>query len=189
MQRHARHVRLDVGDFDMIVGLARALRARRNIGAAMLAGRGEQIAPARGIWMQPPVRAGMGLARAFAGGAFRRLLSARGRRAGIIRRPWRQAQPGLKLGHPRRQNLDLPGQGRDRRRLRGNRFRLSQDQPDQRFLVERPKDLTIHPKLESAPARLVKIPPRPEKRHAQNAGGEELPGRHTYILVASNPHL
>ena len=73
MQRHARDIRLDVGDFDMIVSLARALRARRNIGAAMLAGRSEQVALARGIGVQPPVRAGMRLARASAGGLLRGL--------------------------------------------------------------------------------------------------------------------
>ena len=101
MQRHARHVRLDVGDFDMIVGLARALRARRNIGAAMLAGRGNQIALGRRIGMQRPMRAGMRLALVLAGGVLRGLLSLARRQTGIVRRLRRFAQFGFERGDAR----------------------------------------------------------------------------------------
>ena len=80
--------------------------------------------------MQPPVRAAMGLARALAGGALRPLLPTRGRHAEIVRRLRRQAGFCLEFGDTRRQDFDLPGQY-------GNRFRLGQNQPDRRFLVER----------------------------------------------------
>lgn len=83
--------------------------------------------------MQRPVRAGMRLARVLAVGPdsrfFRRLVSLRGRSIRIARRLWWQTELGFEFRNTRRQHLDLPGQC-------GNRFRLRQNQADQRFLVE-----------------------------------------------------
>jgi hypothetical protein len=81
-------------------------------------------------------------------------LSARGRRARIVRRLRRQTELGFKLLDPRRQKLHLP-------RQRGDGFRLSQDQQDQAFLVERFKRFAIHPEFESGNSRLVKNPSSP----------------------------
>ena len=76
------------------------------------------------------MRAGVRLALAIALGRCRRrrLLPLARRRARIIRRLGRQAQFRFKFGDARQQRLALPGQ-------RGYRFRLRQDQTDQRFLV------------------------------------------------------
>ena len=59
-------------------------------------------------------------------------------------------------------------------RLRRDGFRLGQNQADQRFPVERFKNFTIHPKLESGPTSLVKKrPPGDSPRH-QMVGREQL---------------
>jgi hypothetical protein len=108
---------------------------------------GQNVAFARRIGMQGAMRPGMRLAPALArvcrSRIARRFLSLRGRRARIVRRLRWKAKLGLKLGNPHRQPLDLPGQRRDRLRLRKN-------QPDQRFLVERLKRVAMHPSFESA---------------------------------------
>ncbi len=115
----------------MIVSLADVLRARRNIRAALV----------------------------IAGGVFRGLVSTRGRRARIIRRPRWQAEFGFEFGNPRRQRLDLPTLFDDHRSLRGDGLRLGQNQTNQRLLVERFNCCAIHPKLESGCASNVQINP------------------------------
>ncbi len=80
----------------------------------------------------------------------RRLLPLARRRARIVGRLGWQAQSRFKSGDARQQRLTLLGQ-------RGYRFRLRQDQTDQRFLVERIKPFTSHPELESAPDSPVKF--------------------------------
>ena len=171
MQRDARDIGRDGGDFDMVVSLAGDLRALRNIGAAMLAGNRQHIAPGRRSGMQRTMRAGMGLALVLAGWLLRRLvgrlLCLARRRAGIVRRPRRQAEFCLKLGDTRHQDFDLPGQRRDH-------LRLGQIQADQRFIVERFKGFAIHQKLESVPARLVKKPPPGDSQDHQTPGREQL---------------
>jgi len=72
----------------------------------------------------------------------------------------------FKFGDPRQQRLALLGQ-------RGYRFRLRQDQTDQRFFVERIKPFASHPKLESAPDSPVKFPNRLAKIADKN-GREQL---------------
>jgi len=74
MQRHARHVGLDLRDFDAVIGFARALRDAGYVGAAALARAGEDIAPGSWVGMKrtmcPDMRLGLALGR----GWLRRLL-------------------------------------------------------------------------------------------------------------------
>jgi hypothetical protein len=151
-ERNTCHVGPDRWDLDMIVSLARDLRAARYVCPAMPAERGRRVDLRRRVGMQRTVRAEVRLALDFliGGGRLRRLAPLRGRRARIVRRLWRQAEPGFEFRDTRRQHLDLPGQ-------RGNRFRLRQNQADQCFLVERFNCFPIHPELESVPQPLVKI--------------------------------
>jgi hypothetical protein len=120
VQGHARHLGLDVGNFDMVVSLAGKLRPAGHVGSAMLAGRSEKIALRGRIGMQRPMRARMrlalGLVRRLAGG----LASLARRRRGIVRRLRRQAQFGLQLGDPG-----------------GKLFNPRQKRSDQRVLVGR----------------------------------------------------
>src|ERR1017187_7240536 len=118
--------------------------------------------------MQRPVRAGMRLAlfrrlllRA------RRLLSARRRRAGIARSLRRQTELGFQFLDPRRQKLHLSRQCADG-------FRLSQDQSDQAFLIERFKRFAIHPEFESGNRRLVKDRSPTRLRHHPQHQREQL---------------
>jgi hypothetical protein len=88
---------------------------------------------------------------------------ARGRRAGIVRRPRRKAEFCFKFGDTRRQRRDLPALFGEGRRLREDHF-------DQRRFVERFKNLTIHPKLESDRKRNVQInQDRPKKSTLRGA--------------------
>jgi len=84
MQRHARHVGLDLRDFDAVIGFARALRDAGYVGAAALARAGEDIAPGSWVGMKrtmcPDMRLGLALGR----GWLRRLLPLRRRNAGIV---------------------------------------------------------------------------------------------------------
>jgi hypothetical protein len=117
LQRHARHVGFDVGDFDAIVGLARTLRHIRHIAPAALADKSRHD-PHRGRVgmeraMRPGVRIGLGLGR----GSLRRLLTLRRRNAGIVGRLRRQAQLGLEFGDPSRQRRHLTHQRGDQRVL------------------------------------------------------------------------
>jgi len=106
MQRHARHVGLDLRDFDAVIGFARALRDAGYVGAAALARWRRHRA---GSWvgmkrtMCPDMRLGLPLA-----GWLRRLLPLRRRNAGIVGRLRRQAQLRLKFGDPRDERLDPP---------------------------------------------------------------------------------
>jgi hypothetical protein len=124
------------------IGFAGDLRSLRDIGAAMLAGAGGDLAILRGIWMQRPMRAGVGLAALFSALAFvlacrgaRGLLPLARRRAGVFRSLFRQIERGFKLGHTLRQTLD--------------HLRLRQDQADQRLPVKRIKRGALHPQRES----------------------------------------
>ena len=67
MQRHARHVGLDLRDFDAVIGFARALRDAGYVGAAALARAGEDIAPGSRVGMKrtmcPDMRLGLALGR------------------------------------------------------------------------------------------------------------------------------
>ena len=174
IQRHPRDVRLDRGKLDVVVGVERGLRDARQVGPAMSAMIGQDVALARRIGMQGTVRSGMRCASARAPvrrrRVGRRLPALRGRRAGIVRRlRWqlqlltqrRVLRPQrsvicLQAGQPRRQHLHLPVQ-------RGDRLRLRQDQADQGFLVERIEGLTILQSLNQRPPALSKPhlnPPR-----------------------------
>ena len=186
IQRHPRDVRLDRGKLDVVVGVERGLRDARQVGPAMSAMIGQDVALARRIGMQGTVRSGMRCASARAPArrrrVGRRLPALRGRRAGIVRRlRWqlqlltqrRVLRPQrsvicLQAGQPRRQHLHLPVQ-------RGDRLRLRQDQADQGFLVEQIKGLTIHPILKSAPAGLVKAAPQSASNHQSRDRAEQLP--------------
>lgn len=117
MRRHVRHVWLDVGDFDVIVALVRTLRTRGNVGVAMRAGRSHHVGVAGGIGMQGTVRARMRLALVLAGCFLRGLLSARGQRAGIVRRFRRKDKFCFQFSDARRQRRDLPALFGDDRRL------------------------------------------------------------------------
>ena len=174
IQRHPRDVRLDQGKLDVVVGVERGLRDARQVGPAMSAMIGQDVALARRIGMQGTVRSGMRCASARAPArrrrVGRRLPALRGRRAGIVRRlRWqlqlltqrRVLRPQrsvicLQAGQPRRQHLHLPVQ-------RG-----------EGFLVERIKGLTIHPILESAPAGLVKAAPQSASNHQSRDRAEQL---------------
>ena len=59
MQRHARHIRLDPGDFDAVVFLADDLRHPGHIGAAALAGRRQDRALRGRVGVQATMRAPM----------------------------------------------------------------------------------------------------------------------------------
>ena len=90
IQRHPRDVRLDWGKLDVVVGVERGLRDARQVGPAMSAMIGQDVALARRIGMQGTVRSGMRCASACAPArrrwVGRRLPALRGRRAGIVRR-------------------------------------------------------------------------------------------------------
>src|SRR5271168_1146980 len=62
VQDHPRHIGLDLGDFNPVIGLARLLRGLRYVGATVLAGPRQNVASLRGVGMQGPVRAGVRLA-------------------------------------------------------------------------------------------------------------------------------
>ena len=71
-----------------------------------------------------------------------RLLALRGRRARVVRRLGRGAEPGFKLRNPRHQRSDL-------RSLRLDLSRLRQDQADQILLRQCEKRVAIHRYRES----------------------------------------
>ena len=74
MQRDARHLRHDRGNFDVVIGFTRHLRHAGDGRATVLARRRHHVAPRGRIWMQRPVRAGMRLARALALGPAQQVL-------------------------------------------------------------------------------------------------------------------
>jgi hypothetical protein len=121
MKRHSRDIGFDRRNLDMIVGLAGDLRPMRHIGAAMLAGVGEDVALSRGVLVQGPMRAGMdlvpGLGRCRRGG----FLPLARRRRGIVRRFRRQTELGFQLRNPLRQRGDHLGLRQDQRVLLGVR--------------------------------------------------------------------
>ena len=90
IQRHPRDVRLDRGKLDVVVGVERGLRDARQVGPAMSAMIGQDVALARRIGMQGTMHAGMRSAPARAPArrrrVGRRLPALRGRRAGVVRR-------------------------------------------------------------------------------------------------------
>ena len=85
MQRHPRHVRLDLGYLDPVVALQRHLRHRRHIGRAMLAVCIHHVALSGRAGMQRPMRARKRLALGLARPLARRLVALARRRAGIVR--------------------------------------------------------------------------------------------------------
>jgi hypothetical protein len=119
VQHHPRHVRLDLGDLDAVVGLHRRLDHARHVGAAVRAAlRPHRLATGR-VGVQRAVRSGMdpgfraGLAFAV------RLAPLRGRRAGVIRRLRRRLQllPQRRIlrfqhGNSGHQRVDPREQGR-----------------------------------------------------------------------------
>ena len=81
VQYHARHVGLDLGNLDPVVGASRPLRDARDIRPAMLAVTRRNIAMPGRVRMQRPMRPGMRLA----------LGPARGLAIALVPRRWRRA--------------------------------------------------------------------------------------------------
>jgi hypothetical protein len=79
MQPHARHVGLDLRDFDAVIGFAWALRDAGHVCAAALARAGEDIAPGGWVGMKRTMRPSMRLGVALGRGWHRRLLPLRRR--------------------------------------------------------------------------------------------------------------
>jgi hypothetical protein len=162
VQRHPRHVGLDLRNFDAVVALARALRDARNIGAAALAALGPEFSLRCRIGMKramrPRMRVGLRLGR----GRRRRLLSLRWRKARIVRCLRRQAQLGLEFGDPRHKRGHLRHQRADQRvllRVRETRY----VRPD----LHEPKDSDSSPPFRAGESIR-------RTRHAQARSGEQL---------------
>jgi len=117
MQRDARDIGRDVGDLDMVIGLADKLRRARHVGPTMPAGVREYVARRCRVRMQRPMRAGMGLVPGLGRHECRRLLSLARRRRGIGRRLRRQTELGFQLGNPLCQRIDPVDQSQDQRVL------------------------------------------------------------------------
>ena len=128
IQRHPRDVRLDRGKLDVVVGVERGLRDARQVGPAMSAMIGQDVALARRIGMQGTVRSGMRCASARAPArrrrVGRRLPALRGRRAGIVRRLRWQLQL-LTQRRVLRRNAPLSASRRDSRAVNISTCRFS----------------------------------------------------------------
>src|SRR5258708_18920460 len=166
MQDHPRYVRLDLGDFDPVVGFARLLGALRNVEAAMGTGGGQNIPPPGGIGMERPMRARMGLAFGAVLRPDRRLPPLARRDARIVRRLGRPIQFGSKFSALRPKFGVLSPQRNDLRRQSLDRLKLHQNDSDQTFPIKRIKRGAVHPQFESVDDSPVK-PPHP-------IGGEQL---------------
>ena len=130
VQRHLRHVGLDLGDLDAVVGVNRPLPDARHVRPAMPALCGQHVALARRIRMQWAVRPGMRLALGPRRGFLAALLPTRRRRARVVRCLRRQLQlrPQLRIFlfqrvKPFAQLVDPSQQRRDQRILLGARQR------------------------------------------------------------------
>ena len=136
VQYHARHVGLDLGNLDPVVGASRPLRDARDIRPAMLAVTRRNIAMPGRVRMQLPMRPGMRLALGPARGLAIALVPRRRRRARIVRRLRRQ--------------VELFAQ---RRVLALQRFQARQQLHDQRVLILGAQQNEIrwreHPALDS----------------------------------------
>ena len=106
MQRHPRHVGLDLRDFDAVIGSRTGFARRGYVGAAALAALAKTSRLAVGLGCKRTMRPGMRLGLALGRGWLRRLLPLRRRNAGIVGRLRRQAQLRLKFGDPRDKRLD-----------------------------------------------------------------------------------
>ena len=124
IQRDLGHVGFDPGDFDAVVGLARALRDLGHIRAAPSAATREDRMTPRRMRMKRAMRPGVRFRLRLGFRRFRGLLSLRGRQARIVRGLGRLIELGLEFRDPsrqpsvgRRQRLDLGDQRGDDRVL------------------------------------------------------------------------
>ncbi len=103
VQRHARHVRLDLRDLDPIIGFAGALLRPGHVGPAGLARYRQHVVVAGRVGVKQAMGAGMRLGLALQDRGQRRLLTLRRRQARVVRRLGRQAELGFQFSHPRHQ--------------------------------------------------------------------------------------
>src|SRR5271165_331973 len=165
MQAHPRNLGGDRRNLDAVIDLASLLRALRDVGPAAVAHARPYVALTRRIGMQRPMCARMRLLLAAALDELGRLLVALARRdARIVRRLRRTIRFGLQLSDLRLERDHLRAQPLDRLRLR-------QGDANHPFPIQRIKDVTIHPTLESDLDSRVKFSAKP----ADNTGGEQLP--------------
>lgn len=160
MQRHPRHLRPDLGDFDPVVALHRRLRHRRHVGRTMLALHGHHLALAGRVGMQRPLRARMRLAFGAVRSLARSLVALAQWRARIVRRLRRKTEPGFQIGHPGAKRNVL---GHQRLDLFRQRVRLRDQRQDQRVLGSVVERLQIrwrntHPLIQIRPGRARGLP-------------------------------
>jgi len=179
IQRDLGHVGFDPGDFDAVVGLARALRDLGHIRAAPSAATREDRMTPRRMRMKRAMRPGVRFRLRLGFRRFRGLLSLRGRQARIVRGLGRLIELGLEFRDPSRQ----PSVGRRQR------LDLGDQRGDDRVLVDK-IGRGSHPNVDSdsRPRLNKKIASRRPPGARQKPGGEQLRGSapSQYLLALQN---